>query len=87
MMQEAEAEPWMRPLQNQSPMVLHFTTAPALWIPQYLRQGVGLRIHDTRTVVYIVLRREGRIMKHVEDSLRAFAKSVSTNTVMEWVGE
>ena len=36
-MQDAEAEPWMRPLQNQWPVVVHFTTAPGLWIPQYLR--------------------------------------------------
>lgn len=30
MMQDAEAEPWMRPLQNQFPVVVHFTTAPGL---------------------------------------------------------
>ena len=36
-MQEAEAEPWMRPLQNQLPLVRHLTTAAGLWMPQYLR--------------------------------------------------
>ena len=38
-MQEADAEPWMRPLQNQLPVVRHLTTAAGLWMPQYLRNS------------------------------------------------
>lgn len=61
MIQDAEAEPWMRPLQNQLLVVVHFTTAPGLWIPQYLRQRQGRTLSVVMTTE-VTIRQAPRVI-------------------------